>query len=169
MKLTPLDIRQKRFDAVFRGVDPREVEGFLEFVATEFEALVREHAALKDALATAQGRIQVYSERERVLQDTLITAQRLSEEIKDSARKEAEIRVAEAVHQGEKIVQDAQARLLQVVKDIAELKRQRAQLESELRSIIEGHQKLLETFGAQGQVEDRVSFMAPRRTGNQEG
>jgi cell division initiation protein len=169
MKLTPLDLRQKRFSAVFRGVDPREVESFLEFAATEFEALIREHGALKDALATAQGRIQVYAERERVLQDTLITAQRLSEEIKDSARKEAEIRVAEAVHQGEKIVQDAQARLLQVVNDIAELKRQRAQLESELRSVIEGHQKLLEAFGTQGQVEDKVSFFTPRRTGQQDG
>lgn len=169
MKLTPLDLRQKRFNAVFRGVDPREVEGFLEFVATEFESLIREHAALKDALATAQGRIQVYSERERVLQDTLITAQRLSEEIKDAARKEAEIRVAEAVHQGDKITQDAQSRLLQVVKDIAELKRQRAQLESELRSVIDGHQKLLEAFGNQGQVEDKLSFITPRRSGNQEG
>ena len=49
MKITPLDIRQKRFAPAFRGFERREVEAFLEMVATEFEEVVKENIALKEA------------------------------------------------------------------------------------------------------------------------
>lgn len=162
MKITPLDIRQKRFETSFRGFAQREVEAFLELLAGEFEELVKENIALKEELKRAQARLEVHAERERTLQETMVTAQRISEDIKEASKKEAEIRIAEAAHQAEKIVQNAHQKLVQVVEDINELKRQRLQFEAQVRAVVQSHLKLLETFtvgeGDNKRVEDNVAF-----------
>lgn len=175
MKLTPLDIRQKRFEASFRGFSKREVEAFLELLAGEFEEVVKENIALKEENKRAQLRIEQYQERERTLQETMVTAQRISEDVKSAAKKEAEILLAGAEQQAEKIVQNAHQKLVQVVEDINELKRQRIQFEAQVRAVIDGHAKLLETFstsfeadGGFERVDNNVSFLAPRKAGSSE-
>ena len=166
MKMTPLDIRQKRFEQSFRGYAVREVEGFLELVAAEFEEVVKDNIALKEEHKRMLSRLETYADREKTLQETMVTAQRISEDLKASAKKEAEIIVAGAEQQAEKIVQNAHAKLVQVVDDINELKRQRVQFESQVRSVIDAHSKLLETFRAAsdvGRVEDNVSFLTQKK------
>ena len=167
MKITPLDIRQKRFGANFRGFTRREVEAFLDFVATEFEEIVKENISLKDEMKRAQLRLEQYQERERTLQETMITAQRISEDLKAAAKKEAEIVLADAENQAEKIVQGAHVKLVQVVEDINELKRQRVQFESQVRSIIASHSKMLETFAAPEReterAEENISFLTRKK------
>ncbi len=146
MKITPLDIRQKQFGASFRGHDRREVEAFLDIIAAEFEEIIKENIALKDEIKRKQQKLDDYRERERTLQETMVTAQRISEDVKAAAKKEAEIILSEAELQAEKIVQNAHQRLVQIVDDINEMKRQRTQFESQLSSVIDAHLKLLETF-----------------------
>lgn len=170
MKITPLDIRQKRFGSSFRGYAQREVEAFLELVAGEFEEVVKENIALKEEAKRMQAKLDLHQERERTLQETMVTAQRISEDMKGAAKKEAEIVLADAEHQAEKIVQSAHQKLVQVVEDINELKRQRLQFESQVRSIIDSHAKLLESFSGPGfadhdweRVEDNVSFLASKK------
>ncbi len=169
MKITPLDIRQKRFETAFRGFTRREVEAFLELVAGEFEEVVKENIALKEEQKRTLARLEQHLERERTLQETMVTAQRISEDLKGSAKKEADIIVASAEHQAEKIVQGAHTKLVQVVEDINELKRQRVQFESQVKSVIDAHSKLLETFRAssgdveRGRVEDNVSFLTQKK------
>jgi cell division initiation protein len=175
MKITPLDIRQKRFEASFRGFTRREVEAFLELVAAEFEEVVKENIQLKEELKRTQARLEQHVEREHTLQETMVTAQRISEDLKGSAKKEAEIIVAGAEQQAEKIVQNAHAKLVQVVDDINELKRQRVQFESQVRSVIDAHSKLLETFRSspasdvgRERVEDNVSFFTQKKANSAE-
>lgn len=170
MKITPLDIRQKRFGTELRGFSRREVEAYLELLAGEFEEVVRENISLKDELKRTQLRLDQHLERERTLQETMITAQRISEDMKSAAKKEADIIVADAEHQAEKIVHGAHQKLVQVVEDINELKRQRVQFESQVRAIVDAHQKLLETFaGPQhadrdyARIEDNVEFLAQKK------
>src|SRR5206468_2683470 len=146
MKLTPLDIRQKQFKQTFRGLDAKDVEAFLDFCASELEEVVKENHFLKDEISRKQVKVEEYREREKTLQETMVTAQKIAEDMKHSAKKQAEIVVSEAELQAEKIVQGAHQRLVQVVSEINELKRQRTQFESQVRSVIESHQKLLETF-----------------------
>ncbi|HEX7488580.1 MAG TPA: DivIVA domain-containing protein, partial [Anaeromyxobacteraceae bacterium] len=100
--------------------------------------------------------------RERALQETMITAQKACQEIRESARKEAEITLAEAELQAEKIVQSAHQRYVRVVDDINEMKRQRVQFEVEVRSIAEGHLKLLDTFGRSA-PETGVEYLAGKK------
>src|SRR5512143_1412483 len=96
MNITPLDITQKQFRKVFRGLDPEEVEAFLGLVAVELEGLLKDLAALKEDNQRKAEEIQDHRGRERALQETLVTAQKASEEIRDAARKEAEITIADA-------------------------------------------------------------------------
>ena len=167
MKITPLDIRQKRFESSFRGFDRREVEAFLELVAAEFEEVVKENIALKEELRRLQARLDQHQERERTLQETMVTAQRISEDMKVAAKKEAEIVLADAEHQAEKIVQGAHHKLVQVIEDINELKRQRVQFESQVRSIIDSHAKLLEAFRDAPErgdrIDDNVAFFSHKK------
>lgn len=175
MKITPLDIRQKRFETGLRGFSRREVEAYLELLAGEFEEVVKENIALKEELKRAQLRIEQYQERERTLQETMVTAQKISEDLKAAAKKEAEIIIADAEHQAEKIVHGAHQKLVQVVEDINELKRQRTQFESQVRSVVEAHRKLLETFSTPSfadrdyaRIEDNVSFLSQKKATNGE-
>ena len=163
MKMTPLDIRQKRFEVSMRGYGKREVEGFLELIAGEFEEVVKENISLKEELKRTMSRLEQHLEREKTLQETMVTAQRISEDVKAQARKEGEVVVAGAELQAEKIIANANGRLTELVGDINELKRQRVQFESQLSSVIEAHRKLLETFQSSGGND--VAFLLKKRTG----
>ena len=162
MKITPLDITQKSFDRAMRGFDRQEVEAFLALVASEFEGLVKEVQALRDDARRKDEDITELRSRERALQETMITAQKACEEIRESARKEAEITLSEAELQAEKIVQSAHQRYLRVVDDIGEVKRQRVQFEAGLRSLVDAHSKLLAAF-AEGGPEAGVEYLPSKK------
>ena len=161
MQITPLDITQKSFRQGFRGLDRQEVEAFLALVANEFEALARELQTLRQDAHRKDEEITELRSRERALQETMITAQRACEEIREAARKEAEITLAEAELQAEKIVQSAHQRYLKIVDEIAELKRQRIQFEASVRSVAEAHLKVLASFGEAGAEQD-VEYLSTR-------
>jgi cell division initiation protein len=162
MNITPLDITQKQFHKVFRGLDAEEVEAFLALVAVEFEALVKENMALRENVTRKAEEIAEHRNRERALQETLVTAQKASEEIRETARKEAEITLSDAELQAEKIVQGAHARFLRIVDDIGELKRQRVQFEAGIRTLVQSHVKLLEAF-AEPSREEPLQFVPARK------
>lgn len=162
MNITPLDITQKQFRKIFRGYDPEEVEAFLALVAVEFEALVKDNLALREETQRKSDELADHRGRERALQETLVTAQKASEEIRDAARKEAEITISDAELQAEKIVQGAHARFLRIVDDINELKRQRVQFEASVRTLVESHLKLIEAFREPAR-EEAVQYVPAAR------
>lgn len=162
MNITPLDITQKQFRRTFRGLDAEEVEAFLALVAAEFEGLVKENLALREDNQRKADELADHKGRERALQETLVTAQKASEEIRESARKEAEITISDAELQAEKIVQGAHSRFLRIVDDINELKRQRVQFETNVRTLVESHLKLIEAFREPSR-EEAVQLMPSRR------
>lgn len=149
MKMTPLDIRQKRFEINLRGYSKREVEAFLELAAGEFEEVVRENIFLKEDLKRGQARLEQHLEREKALQETMVTAQRISEDVKEQAKKEAELVIADAELQADKIVASANNRLVELVKELSELKRQKVQFESHLEALVDSHKKLLDSWKTQ--------------------
>lgn len=157
MHLTPLDVQQRQFSPRFRGIDPHEVRQFLELCADEMEELVRETIALKEEIRARDAIIADTRDRERALQEALISAQRLAEEMKSQARKEAEIIVAEAELQGERIVQDAHGRRSDLLGELADLRRQTVSVETELRATLESHLRLLNALTQS--EDDRVAVL----------
>ena len=144
MRLTPLDIQQQQFKSGLWGFDPKEVDAFLDLVAGEVERLARENNQLRDQLRQRDAELDEHRKREQTLKETMVTATRLAEETRENAKKEAEIVVARAETRAEQIVQNAHTRLARVLEDLDELRRQRAQLEASLRSVIDSHKKLLD-------------------------
>jgi cell division initiation protein len=169
VKLTPLDLQQKSFrKGRFGGLDEKEVRAYLDFVATELEDLTRKLNRQDEELRRREARINEFKDREQLLQQTLTTAQRLSEEMKAHGRKEADIVLSDAELQAEKIIANAQARRLQLIQEIDELKRARGSFIQQLGAIIDTHKSILEHIrGEQPQSEpppptgDNVSFLAP--------
>ena len=146
MGLTPLDIRQQQFKKTLWGFDAPEVDAFLDVLAHHFERVHREVLSLREEVHRKDAEIRDHREREKTLKDTMITATRITEDIKDNARKEAEIVIAKAEAQAEQIVQNAHTRLVRIMEDIDELRRQKAQFEAALRSTIAAHGKLMDAM-----------------------
>ena len=144
MNLTPLDIQQQKFKTRIRGFDVREVDAFLEQVANVFESLHRTHKAMQEEVRRLEIEIQGYRKREETFKRALLNSQKVLDQMKDNARKSAELIIAEAEVKAEKILNNAHNRLAQLHEDISELKRQRTQIEVQIGSIVEAHSKLLE-------------------------
>ncbi len=143
MKITPIDIRQQQFGRCFRGLDSREVDSFLNLVSDELESATRENNQLKEESSRLGRLADEYRDRERTLKETMITAQKITEDIKESARKEAEIILSQAELQAEKIILAANDRLVCIIEDINEIKRQRDQLHGNLQGLVQAHRKQL--------------------------
>ena len=144
MRLSPVDIRQQQFTIkMFRGFDPQEVDTFLEDVAEDFESLLRENAALKEQLGNHEERARGLSETEKMLKDTLVTTQRLAEEMKESAKRDAQLVLREAALNGEKLVEEARSEEAKLRVEIQTLKRLRRQLIEELRATVERYDRTL--------------------------
>ena len=144
MKTTPLDIQQQQFKVRFRGFDIREVDKFLEQIADSFASLQQENENLHEEIRRLKLESQGYKEREETFKRAMLNSQKVLEQMKKNARKSAELVIAEAEVRAEKILNRAHSRLAQLHEDIAELKRQRMQIEVQIRSVIEVHSKLLE-------------------------
>ena len=160
MRITPIEIQQHQFKTRLFGYDTAAVDPFLEMLADEIERLHKQNNELKESLARTRSALEQMREREKALQETLMTAQRVTEELKNNARKEAEIMLAEAHLEGEQVVRSADERRLQLINEIQDLKRQRISFESGLRSLVEGHLKLLDMEilqidGAQRELKDQ--------------
>ncbi len=132
-----------------RGYDPREVEVFLEKTADAFEALQRENRRVVAEIQRLEHETQGYRKREETFKQALLNSQKVLEQMKENARKSAELIIAEAEVKAEKILNQAHNRLAQLHEDISELKRQRMQIEVQIGSIIEAHSRLLE-MGKEG-------------------
>ena len=144
MRISPLDIRQQQFTVrTFRGFDTQEVDAFLDDVAEDYEAVLKENALLKEQVAGFEERARGLAERERALQDTLIATQRLGDEMKAAARREAELHTREAELRGEKILEEVRGEEAKLRSEVQALRRTRRQLIEDLRSTLESYQRLM--------------------------
>ena len=163
MKLTPLDIQQQQFRVRLRGFDIHEVDRFLEQIAEVVNSLQAENASTKEELRRLKLENQGYKEREESFKRAMLNSQKVLEQMRENARKSAEIIIADAEVKAEKILHRAHNRLSQLHEDIVELKRQRVQIEVQIRSVIEAHTKLLEigkeSMDSLDAADDKVALL----------
>src|SRR3954452_8721530 len=111
MRIAPMDMRQQRFKTAMRGYDRTEVVAFLTEAADDYEHAMREIDRLRGDVARMEALLGEHRERESNLRDTLITAQRLSNDVKESAQNEAKLILREAQGRADLLLQKAQVRL----------------------------------------------------------
>lgn len=146
MRVSPADIRQQSFTVRFRGFDPQEVDTFLEDVAVDLEAALKENALLKEQLTVLEERTRGLTEREKMLQETLVTTHRLADDMKEAARREAELQLRESELQREKLLESARSEEARIQNEVHALKRTRRQLVEELRATLDTYQRWIAEF-----------------------
>jgi cell division initiation protein len=153
MRITPLDMRNHRFPRRMGGYDREEVDGFLQVAAEDYEAALRRVEQQAARIRELEQRIEGLSANEKIVQNTLATAQKLSEDLKRTAVKEAEVIVGEAELRGEKVLEAAHRRAAKLSDDIREMKLVKTRLSAAVRAAIETHLGLLETLSADPQED----------------
>ena len=164
MKVSPLDLRQQRFKTVFRGYDPTEVNALLAEVADDYEHALRETDRLQQELVRAEALLNEHREHERNLRNTLLTAQRLADEIHEKAEQDARRAVEEAEGRSDMVLQNAQARLDDIQRQIDGLKLRRRDVETSLESTIATLRNTIDFVREQDQKErdEKVLLHRPR-------
>ena len=161
MKISPMDIQRQTFAPRFRGFDREEVRTYLSLVAEEVAALQRERDTLEHQLQNLQALIDEHREREVILKNTLLTAQRVSEEIRQNADKKAECIVKESEMQADRLLELAQSRAHEVERGILDLRAHRSGLRTDIRAFITRLTHLLD-LQEEAELEDNLSFLKRR-------
>lgn len=154
MNVSPLDLRQQKFKTVFRGLAPVEVASFLAAVADDYEQALREADRHRQDVARLEIVVRGHQEQERSLQNTLVTAQRLSEEIKAGAEENALRVVREAESRSALLLDKTQARVEDIQRDIDGLKLKRRDVEASIEATIQALRNTLE-FVREQDARDR--------------
>ena len=154
MNVSPLDLRQQRFRTTFRGFDKVEVTSFLTAVAEDYEQALRDTDRLRQDLARMEAVLNEHRENEKNLRSTMMTAQKLSDDIKASAGKEAERIVREAEGRSDLLLDKTQARLEDIQREIDGMKMKRKDVEVTIESAIQTLRNTLEYIREQ-EARDR--------------
>jgi cell division initiation protein len=156
-----MDIQRQEFARAWRGYDQEEVRTYLNIVAEEVAALQRERDSLDQQVQNMQGLLDEHRQREAILKNTLLTAQRVSEEIREVARKQSESVVREAEMQADRLLELAQAKAHDVERGILDLRGQRTALRTDVRALITRLTHLLD-LQEEAELEDNLRFLKRR-------
>jgi cell division initiation protein len=175
MNVSPLDLRQQRFGKAFRGFDRVEVTSFLAAVADDYEQALRETDRLRQDLVRMEAVLNEHREHEKNLQATMMTAQKLSDDIKANAEAEAQRIVSAAEHDARRVLRDAearsdlllektQARLEDIQREIDGLKLKRKDVETTIEASIQTLRNTLEFVREQEgrERDERILLHRPR-------
>jgi cell division initiation protein len=164
MKVTPLDLRQQRFKTVMRGYDRGEVQAFLLEVADDYENALRENDKLHQDVNKLDAVLGEHRGQERNLRNTLLTAQKLADEIKEHAQAEAALIVREAEGRADLLLQKSQTRLEEVQREIDGLRMKRREVENDIEALIRTLGTTLEFIREQDtrSRDERVLLHRPR-------
>jgi cell division initiation protein len=138
MKVTPMDIQEQQFKTVFRGYERNEVDAFLDLVSKNMEDLIRENSYVKEELDRLNAEIERLKEMEDTLKNTVIAAQKMSEDFKENARKESDNIVAAARVQAEKIMLDAENRVSQLNAELGRINGRVVEIKEVIKGMLTG-------------------------------
>ena len=164
MKVSPLDLRQVRFRTTFRGFDKAEVLALIAEVTDDYENALKEVDKLRQDVSKMEALLNQHREHERDLRDTLMTAQRVSDDIRANAEAQARNIIREAEGRSDLLLEKTQARLEDVQREIDAMKMKRREAETTLESTIASLRNTLEFVREQEQREreEKILLHRPR-------
>lgn len=164
MNVTPLDLRQQKFKTAMRGYDRGEVDALLAEVADDYEGAIRETDRLRSEVTRLEAAIAEHRSEEKSLKNTLLSAQRLADEMRDKAEADGQRIVREAENRADLLVQKASARHEELQREIEGLRARRRETETSVEAIINALKNTLDFVREQDQRErdDKIRLMRPR-------
>jgi cell division initiation protein len=161
--LTPLEIQKQVFSRALKGYNPDEVRGYLSLVAEEIERLVKDVDRLSRENAMLREELDDHSQRERILKDTLLSAQKVSEDVKSNARKEAELIVKDSELLSERVIAQAMQRVSDLERAIQDLKIERVSVRGRLKGTLDSVQQMIAFDAEQESTEQPITSVFRKR------
>lgn len=164
MNVTPLDLRQQKFKSAMRGYDRGEVDALLTEVADDYEGAIRETDRLRQEVARLEDLLAEHRSEEKSLKNTLVSAQRLADEMRESAERDAQRVIRDAEARADLLVQKAQTRHEDLQREIDGLRARRRETETSVEAIINALKNALDFVREQDQKDrdDKIRLMRPR-------
>lgn len=162
MSVTPIDMRRREFGSAIRGFDRGEVTAFLVEAAGEYELALRENDRLRHEILKLETSLQQYRELEGSLKSTLMSAQKIADDMREDAAKESQRLVREAEGRAETLVQAAQGTIDAALRDVESLWMKRREAEASVEATISVLQSSLE-FMRDRERGGRESNVVPHR------
>jgi cell division initiation protein len=163
MKISAIDIQRQSFRIKLKGFDQEEVRNFLISVSEEVEELNRQNEVYRHEIDTLREVLEDYQERDKILRNTLVTAQKNSESLTENAKKEAELIIKEAEFKAVKIMEHAQSQVVKIQRDMLDLKLQRKVLQDKIQTSMQIMQKLLEYQKEEEKTAEKVMLYAKKQ------
>jgi cell division initiation protein len=162
--ITPLDMRQARFTTSLRGFDKADVNSFLQEAAEGFDHAMRENERLRMEIVRLEASLNQFRELEGSLKTTLMSAQKIADDMRENAQQEAARIVREAEGRAELTLQRAQAKTEDIEREIDGLKIKRREAETNLEGTIAALHNTLDFIREQDRRErdDRVVQHRPK-------
>lgn len=137
--LTAVDVRRYDFGSAFRGYDRMRVDLFRDQVADEIERLTRQSLDFETKARSFHEQLKHYRERDKAINEALVSAQQLREDMKDQAAREAELILREAQAAAAQIQEDARGQVASLMREIESLDRTRRAYLTQMRTLAERH------------------------------
>jgi cell division initiation protein len=140
------------------------VNAFLAEAADDYETAVRENERLRQELSKSEAVLNEHRSQEKNLRNTLLTAQKLADEIRENAQQEAARILRDAEGRADLLLQKSQTRVEEVQREIDGLRLKRKDVETSLESIISALYNTIEFVRDQDNKhrEEKILLHRPR-------
>ena len=142
--ITPNDIQGKQFLRAFRGLKAEDVYDHLKIVAVTFEDILRQNKALSERIRQLEETVEEYRQMEATLKNTLISSQKIGEELKEEAERKSSLLLQEADLEAKRIIDKARGRKESLEEETFQLVNQHKRFTIEFLALIETHRKMIQ-------------------------
>lgn len=144
--ITPMDIHNKEFETGFRGYDKEAVNAFMAELVHDYETLYRDNREMTDKIEQLEKRIAQYEKMEATMNDALVLAQETGENVKNSARKEADLIIQEAEQQRRQIIAEAERQLHEGCEKYAVIRNEVAVFKARMESLLNSQMQMVDGY-----------------------
>lgn len=142
--LTPKDIETVEFKKAALGYSPDEVNTFLDKVIFDYESLLKENTRLNERIKLLEENIQYYKDLEETIKNSVVLAEKMSEETKNTANTSAEQIIKQAQLKGSEIIQDANKKLYNIEYDVMRAKSHYDSIRAKIKLLLNTELEVLE-------------------------
>ena len=156
--LTPMDIHNREFKKGFRGYSEDDVDAFMEELANDYEKVYLEYCEMKETMDKMKEKLSQYEKMESTMNSTLMLAQETAENVKNTARKEADLIIQEAESKRKQMIEEASMNLKNAQKEFQQVKNQISAFRAKVHSILTAQIHLMEDMELKDQQAPAIEF-----------
>jgi cell division initiation protein len=157
MALTPVEIRHVKIGRKPLGYERKATDELLSEIVTSFEQVWRERADLRDEIEELESELTRQKEIEGALRNTLLTAERMADDVRTQARREADVIVSEARATARDIVSGAEHERERIHGEIRRLHTLEVGVRADYRAFLVAALDRLESDTQERQTSDQAA------------